>query len=63
MLPVGDACNILGQGSEHKLTQVQIVNINGQPTLQLVGDSSLLQPQFNNTGKLYSDIDQSRVTP
>ena len=51
MLPMGDACNLLGQAADHKVAQVQIVNINGQPTLQLIGDSSLLQQQFNNTGR------------
>lgn len=52
MLPMGDACSILGQtdGMEHKMAQVQIVSINGQPTLQLVGDPSMLQTQFTNTG-------------
>ncbi|XP_060599079.1 transcriptional repressor CTCF-like isoform X2 [Ruditapes philippinarum] len=55
MLPMGDACNLLGQATEHKLAQVQIVNINGQPTLQLIGDSSLLQSQLNSTAVVGSE--------
>ena len=41
MLPMGDASSILSQ-TDSRL--VQIVNINGQPTLQVVGDASMLQP-------------------
>lgn len=48
MLPMGDACNILSQSVSPRIAQVQIVNINGQPTLQLV-DPSIFQHQLNNT--------------
>ncbi|KAL4234182.1 hypothetical protein ACF0H5_005835 [Mactra antiquata] len=47
MLPMGDASNIISPSSDHKLAQVQILTINGQPTLQLVGDPSLLHQQLN----------------
>lgn len=47
MLPVSDVSSLLNSADPRLL---QIVNINGQPTLQIVGGASLLTQQVPNTG-------------
>ncbi|WAR11384.1 CTCF-like protein [Mya arenaria] len=45
MLPMGDMSSFLAPQTDSRL--VQIVTVNGQPTLQLVSPTSLLQQQTN----------------
>lgn len=47
MLPVSDVSSLLNSADPRLL---QIVNLNGQPTLQIVGGTSLLTQQVPNTG-------------